>query len=129
MRDTFKTIHYRGEYIQTCCEDGKDVIEWGGKKFCSVKNAKIAIGIHLRVKESNPHLKIDKFGFPQDYFLVAGKDGMVKVKDGRSLEEYINNEYFVENRKHVMNNSGEEFVEYIMIPAKKYEELNIPHIA
>lgn len=129
MKNVFQTISYRGEYIQTCRDDGKEIIKWNGREFCSVKNAKIAIGIHLKVKELNPHPKIDKFGFFNNYFLFCNKDGILKVKDGKTLEEYLNNKYFIKNRKEFMKSRNKKKQEYIMIPAYLYEQLNIPHSA
>lgn len=38
-------------------------------------------------------------GFLDEYFLECGEDGVVRVKDGRTLEEYINHPKIVERRK------------------------------
>ena len=39
------------------------------------------------------------FGFLSETFLVCGKDGVIRVKDGRTLEEYINDPRLVKRRK------------------------------
>lgn len=42
---------------------------------------------------------MDVLGFLDQAFLICGEDGVVRVKDGRSLEEYINDPRLVKRRK------------------------------
>ena len=42
---------------------------------------------------------IDKYGFLSEYFMHNGKDGKIRVKDGRTLEEYLNDPQLVKRRK------------------------------
>jgi hypothetical protein len=70
-------------------------------------------------------LNLGPFGFVDDYNLECGTDGVMRVKGGRSLEEYINHPEMVEARS-----KGEiNHQEWILIAASVYERGCIPHCA
>ena len=49
--------------------------------------------------KKKPVPTIDKYGFLSEYFMRCGKDGKIRVKDGRTLEEYLNDPRLVKRRK------------------------------
>jgi hypothetical protein len=73
-----------------------------------------------------PVPEIGKWGFLSEYFLVCGKDGIVRVKDGRTLEEYINDPRIVRRRKKHFDGNDSEMV---LFSRKTYEKSLIPHVA
>jgi hypothetical protein len=45
IKDSFSTVSYKGEHIQTCYNrtQGCDEVKWNGKQYKSVSAAKVAI--------------------------------------------------------------------------------------
>ena len=70
-------------------------------------------------------LNLGPFGFVDNYNLECGTDGVMRVKDGRSLEEYINHPEIVKARKDGKNNQQE----WILITSNVYERGCNPHCA
>lgn len=70
-----------------------------------------------------PIPEINQWGFFSEYFLECGEDGIVRVKDGRTLEEYLNDPRFVERRK------GKGGFPMVICDSKTYERALIPHCA
>ena len=62
-------------------------------------------------------VKMDKRGFPTNYNMECGDDGVMMVKDGRTLGEYLNNPEIVEARKKSKNSNQE----WILVTADMYE--------
>jgi len=70
-------------------------------------------------------LKIGPFGFVDNYNLECGTDGVMRVKDGRTLDEYINSSSMVKARKDGKKNHDD----WILIAATNYELGCIPRCA
>jgi hypothetical protein len=70
-------------------------------------------------------IKMDQWANASCYHLECGEDGVIRVKNGMSLDEYINHPELVERRKNKPMNHGD----HILISAAHYEYLNIPRIA
>ena len=70
-------------------------------------------------------LKIGSYGFVDNYNLECGTDGVMRVKDGRTLDEYINSPSMVKARKDGETNHGD----WILNTAANYERGCIPHCA
>ena len=75
--------------------------------------------------ELSEGLKIGSFGFVDNYNLKCGTDGVMRVRDGRTLDEYINSPSMVKARKDGETNHGD----WILITATQYERGCIPHCA
>lgn len=67
--------------------------------------------------------KVLPFGGIDEYFLQSGPDGILRVKDGRTLEEYLNDPRLVKRRK----KAGAS--EMILIQRAYFERISIPHCA
>jgi len=78
-----------------------------------------------KLPDASEGLKIGSFGFVDNYNLKCGTDGVMRVKDGRTLNEYINNPSIVKARKDGETNHGD----WILITATNYERGCIPHCA
>lgn len=63
---------------------------------------------------------------PSETFLECRPDGVVQVKDGRSLDEYINDPRLCERRKH---DAAEGNVPMIISTAKTFEMGLMPRCA
>lgn len=50
---------------------------------------------------------VNHWGFLSETFLICDLDGKIKVKDGRTLEEYINDPRIVARRKKPMKDRTE----------------------
>jgi hypothetical protein len=74
---------------------------------------------------SKQFIELNQWGQASEYFLVCGEDGIIRVKDGRNLEDYINSPELVKIRKSKARNHGNQ----IMIPADTYERISIPQCA
>ena len=63
------------------------------------------------------------YGQISEYFLHSGPDGVLRVKDGRTLEEYLNDPRMVRRRKKA--GSGD----MILVAADYYEKISSPRCA
>jgi hypothetical protein len=70
-------------------------------------------------------IKMDQWANASHYQLECGEDGVIRVKNGMSLDEYINHPDLVERRKNNPMNHGN----HILISAAHYKYINIPRIA
>jgi hypothetical protein len=70
-------------------------------------------------------IQINQWGHPDHYNLECGKDGIIRVKDGRTLEEYINSPELIKDRKEKSMNHGDQ----LLIAANVYERVSIPNCA
>lgn len=73
------------------------------------------------IPEQNP------FGI-SEFFLVRRKNGRIEVKDGRTLEEYINDPRLVRARKKQAKTHGEE-LEYVCCAVSDFQWGRIPRSA
>jgi len=87
---------------------------------------------HLVAKEDKEkiHVKFDSDNYPINSFLITDEEGKIKVKDGRGLEEYLNDPFVIARRKH----EGKKKPPYdmILVAFDHYKALvanNIPHCA
>ena len=78
-----------------------------------------------KLSDASEGLKIGSFGFVDNYNLKCGTDGVMRVKDGRTLDEYINSQSMVKARKDGEINHDD----WILITATNYERGCIPHCA
>ena len=62
-------------------------------------------------------VKMDNWGFPINYNMECGDDGVMRVKDGRTLGDYLNNPEIVEARKKSKHSNQE----WILVTADMYE--------
>lgn len=63
------------------------------------------------------------WGGIDEYFLQSGADGVLRVKDGRTLEEYLNDPRLVKRRK----KSGAS--DMILVQRAYFERISIPYCA
>ena len=69
--------------------------------------------------------KLTKWGL-DEYFLVCRPSGKIEVKDGRTLEEYINDPRFIKQRKKAKHTEDKE----VILCERKMAELGtIPRTA
>lgn len=61
-----------------------------------------------------PVTELDKWGFPKETFLQLEPDGRVTVKDGRSLEEFLNDPRLTKKRRKWMGKRNQEKPEPMM---------------
>lgn len=61
--------------------------------------------------------------------LYCGKDGILRVKNGLTLEEYLNHPKLVESRKSSLEKSKMEETEFLMIDEKSFSKISMPHCA
>ena len=76
--------------------------------------------------EPKPRIKFNEWGQITEHFLEFDTEGRMVVKDGRTLEEYLNDPHIVARRKNAPHTHG---LPLIMISVEDYEKLNIPHSA
>ena len=55
-------------------------------------------------------IKIDQWGYPSHYNLECGEDGIIRVKNGMSLEDYINSPAMVKARKKAKHSHGDQLL-------------------
>ena len=74
------------------------------------------------VKEDikNIHVEFDMFG-PKNSFIIIDEDMKVKIKDGRGLEEYLNDPFLVERRRNLNGHP----TEMILVPFEEYRQLKL----
>lgn len=65
--------------------------------------------------------KFTKWGGLDEYFLVCKPSGRIEVKDGRTLEEYINDPRFIKQRKKAEHTEDKEMI----LCERKLAELGI----
>lgn len=73
--------------------------------------------------------KFGKFNQVTDMQLHCGRDGILRVKNGMTLEEYINHPFFIKSRKASMRKLKESQSEFILIDVKLWHRFTIPHSA
>ena len=85
----------------------------------------------LQNQENNsmklPIPKQDKYGM-SEFFLVRRMNGRIEVKDGRTLEEYINDPRLVKLRKKQAAKNGCE-AEYVCCHVHDFHWGRIPRVA
>jgi hypothetical protein len=69
---------------------------------------------------------VDQWGSLSEAFLECGKDGIIRVKDGRTLDEYINDPRLVKRRK---NCKAPKPTGMQLVSNEFYNRLLIPHCA
>ena len=72
--------------------------------------------------EPKPRIKFNKWGQVTEHFLEINTEGRVIVKDGRTLEEYLNDPHIVAKRKNDPKYKGGPL---IMLAVATYEKLNV----
>ena len=70
-------------------------------------------------------IKINQWGFPSHYNLECGEDGIIRAKNGMSLEDYINSPAMVKARKNAPFNHGDQ----ILISKNSLERMNLTQSA
>lgn len=67
-----------------------------------------------------------EYGFLDQAFLECGVDGVVRVKDGRSIEQYINDPRLVARRK---QDTGGKPWDMVIWSKARYDASCLPHCA
>ena len=66
---------------------------------------------------------------PSETFLECGPDGVVRVKDGRTLEEYINDPRLVNRRRLILAAGAQHPIPMILVTKNVVERGLMPRIA
>jgi hypothetical protein len=61
--------------------------------------------------------------------LYCGKDGILRVKNGLTLEEYLNHPNFVKSRKAALKKSKSEDLKFVMVDEHFLSKISMPHSA
>lgn len=61
--------------------------------------------------------------------LYCGKDGILRVKNGLTLDEYLNHPKFVKSRKTALKKSKVEELKFVMVDERWWSKISMPHSA